>query len=78
MKQIFTIGHSNRTWSDFASMLVKNCITMIVDVLRFPGSRRYPHFNKASMIKSLTDENLKYVQHIMRYQRSVYVFGNYC
>jgi uncharacterized protein (DUF488 family) len=61
MKQIFTIGHSRRSWSDFASIVVKNCITMIVDVRRFPGSRRYPHFNKASMIKLLSDENIEYV-----------------
>ena len=61
MKQIFTIGHSRRSWSDFVSIVVKNCITMIVDVRRFPGSRRYPHFNKTSMIKLLTDENIEYV-----------------
>jgi len=61
MKHIFTIGHSNRSWNDFVSLLFKNCITMIVDVRRFPGSRRYPHFNRASMIKLLTDENIEYV-----------------
>src|SRR5712692_3756217 len=61
MKQIFTIGHSNRSWSDFVSILLKNCITMVVDVRRFLGSRRYPHFNKANMIKLLSDKNIQYV-----------------
>ena len=58
MKQIFTIGHSNRSWSDFVSILLKNCINMVVDVRRFPGSRRYPHFNKATMTELLTHETL--------------------
>jgi len=34
---------------------------MVVDVRRFPGSRRYPHFNKASTIKLLNDEKIEYV-----------------
>jgi uncharacterized protein (DUF488 family) len=60
MKQIFTIGHSNRSWSDFVSILPKNCINMVVDVRRLPGSRRYPHFNKATMTGLLTHENIEY------------------
>lgn len=61
MKQIFTIGHSNRSWSDFVSILLKNCINMVVDVRRFPGSRRYPHFNKATMTELLTHKNIEYI-----------------
>ncbi len=61
MNQIFTVGHSNRSWNDFVSILLKNHITMVVDVRRFPGSRRYPYFNKANMIKLLTNENIEYV-----------------
>jgi uncharacterized protein (DUF488 family) len=61
MKQIFTIGHSNRSWNEFVFILLKNCITMVIDVRRFPGSGRYPHFNKANMIKLLTDKNIQYV-----------------
>ena len=34
---------------------------MVIDVHRFPGSRGYPHFNKANMIKLFTHENIQYV-----------------
>src|SRR6266496_6597136 len=61
MNRIFTIGHSNHSWSDFVSTLLRNHITMVIDVRRFPGSRRYPHFKKANMIKLLAHVNIHYV-----------------
>lgn len=34
---------------------------MLVDVRRFPGSRKYPHFNKEALEQSLKDQGLNYL-----------------
>jgi uncharacterized protein (DUF488 family) len=61
MAKIFTIGHSNRKWSDFVSILKDNHVDVIVDVRRYPGSRVCPQFNKEQMTKELKKENVSYV-----------------
>ncbi len=53
MTQILTIGHSNRQWNDFISLLQANHIDLVVDVRRYPGSKLCPQFNKEAMTKSL-------------------------
>ena len=45
-KQIWTIGHSTRTQEEFLELLQAFQIDQLVDVRRYPGSRKYPHFNK--------------------------------
>ena len=57
MAKVFTIGHSNRKWSDFVSTLKDNHIDVVVDVRRYPGSRKCPQFNKEQMVKALKKEN---------------------
>ena len=57
MTKVFTIGHSNRKWSDFVSTLKDNHIDVVVDVRRYPGSRKCPQFNKEQMVKALKKEN---------------------
>jgi uncharacterized protein (DUF488 family) len=49
MARVFTIGHSNRKWSDFIFMLKDNHVDVLVDVRRYPGSRVCPQFNKEQM-----------------------------
>ena len=61
MAKVFTIGHSNRKWSDFVSTLKDNHIDVVVDVRRYPGSRKCPQFNKEQMVKALKKENVSYV-----------------
>ena len=58
---LFTIGHSNRKWSDFISILKDNHVDLLVDVRRYPGSRACPQFNKEQMTTRLTEENVLYV-----------------
>ena len=60
MAKVFTIGHSNRKWSDFVSTLKDNQVD-VVDVRRYPGSRKCPQFNKEQMVKALKKENVSYV-----------------
>jgi uncharacterized protein (DUF488 family) len=43
--QIFTIGHSNRSLEEFLALLRAYGIRCLVDVRRFPHSRRNPQFN---------------------------------
>ena len=45
-KVVWTIGHSTRTFEEFSDLLSLHQIGLLVDVRTYPGSRRYPHFNK--------------------------------
>jgi uncharacterized protein (DUF488 family) len=61
MARIFTIGHSNRKWSDFISILKDNHVDLLVDVRRYPGSRACPQFNKEQMTIELNKESVSYI-----------------
>jgi uncharacterized protein (DUF488 family) len=61
MTRVFTIGHSNRKWSDFISIMKDNHIDVLADVRRYPGSRACPQFNKEQMTTELRKENVSYV-----------------
>jgi uncharacterized protein (DUF488 family) len=53
MSPIFTIGHSTRSTEQFLSLLHAHAIERVVDVRRFPGSRRYPHFSQRELAATL-------------------------
>lgn len=58
---IFTIGHSTRSLAAFIALLQEHGITTVADIRRFPGSRRYPHFNQAALESALAAEGIRYV-----------------
>jgi len=58
--RIWTIGHSTRTIDDFISLLEENEIKLLGDVRAFPGSKRYPHFNKHALAESLSAHGIRY------------------
>lgn len=60
-KTIWTIGHSTRTLDEFIAMLKAFHIELVADIRSFPGSRRYPHFNKEALEVSLPENKLKYI-----------------
>jgi uncharacterized protein (DUF488 family) len=60
MKSIWTIGHSVHGISQFIDMLSAFNIESVADIRRFPGSRRYPHFNKEALMRSLAERNIAY------------------
>jgi uncharacterized protein (DUF488 family) len=60
-KIIWTIGHSTRTIDELIAMLQSFRIELVADVRSYPGSRRYPHFNKDALEISLAKENIQYV-----------------
>lgn len=51
MKKIWTIGHSTRSLKELFYLLKKNKIEALADVRSYPGSRRFPHFNKENLEK---------------------------
>jgi uncharacterized protein (DUF488 family) len=63
-KIIYTIGHSTRTLEEFIALLQIYTIEMLVDVRSYPGSRRYPHFNKENLFKELPAKDILYL-HIL-------------
>jgi uncharacterized protein (DUF488 family) len=58
--RIWTIGHSTRTIDEFISLLKENEIKLLGDVRAWPGSRRYPQFNKEALAESLTAHGISY------------------
>ena len=58
---IWTIGHSTRTLKEFIDILKSFHIECLADIRSFPGSRRYPHFNKEALEVSLPENNIKYI-----------------
>lgn len=57
---IFTIGHSNTSVEDFILKLKSFQIEHIADIRHFPGSRKYPWFNKENLSEKLKDEGIDY------------------
>lgn len=59
-KIIWTIGHSTRTIEEFLELLKIYGIAHLVDVRRFPGSRKFPQFNKEILESVLHEERFQY------------------
>ncbi|MHC4622028.1 MAG: DUF488 domain-containing protein, partial [Planctomycetota bacterium] len=57
---LFTIGHSNLSWEDFLSLLREFSINTIVDIRRYPSSRKFPHFNREVLHTLLDAEGIGY------------------
>ena len=60
MNVVFTIGHSTRTSHEFISLLLEFGVALLIDVRRFPMSRRYPHFNKDALAAALAAAGIDY------------------
>jgi uncharacterized protein (DUF488 family) len=56
-----TIGHSTHAQSRFTELLRAHRIELLVDVRRFPGSRRHPHFNVDSLKAALQEDGIAYL-----------------
>lgn len=58
--KIWTVGHSTRSLAEFFELLNVNKIEALADVRRFPGSRKYPHFNQLELSASLGEKKIEY------------------
>lgn len=59
-KNIWTIGHSTRSLEEFIAMLKSFQIESVADIRSFPGSRKFPQFNREALEISLPQNNIRY------------------
>ncbi|WP_026451540.1 DUF488 family protein [Aequorivita capsosiphonis] len=57
---IWTIGHSTRSLEEFLQLLKSFDIELLVDVRHYPGSRKFPQFNKESMEITIPENGIEY------------------
>lgn len=60
-KIVYTIGHSNRDLDEFIKILKKYGIKIVIDVRRFPTSKKYPWYNRDFLKKALLCQQIRYV-----------------
>lgn len=61
MPPVFTIGHSTRAIEELLALLAENGVELLMDVRRFPGSRRHPQFSREALADSLHTTGIKYM-----------------
>jgi uncharacterized protein (DUF488 family) len=61
MLEVFTIGHSNRTWPEFLKLLRAHGIQRVIDVRSIPRSRHNPQFNRRTLASKLRSARIGYV-----------------
>ncbi|MEO6820197.1 MAG: DUF488 domain-containing protein [Ginsengibacter sp.] len=59
-KIIWTIGHSTRAFEEFVEMLRSFQIDEVVDIRSFPGSRKFPQYNKEILAITLPEMGIQY------------------
>jgi len=47
--RVYTLGHSTRSLEELIEILKTFNIELVVDLRRFPGSRKFPRFNKENL-----------------------------
>jgi uncharacterized protein (DUF488 family) len=57
----WTVGHSTRSAEEFKETILAHQVEAVVDVRSFPGSRRYPHFNKPELSRHLDSSGILYL-----------------
>ena len=58
---MMTIGHSTLPIDSFLRALKENGCSLLVDVRRFPGSRRYPQYSQRQLFSALEGEGVQAV-----------------
>jgi len=59
--ELWTIGHSTLAPEELIARLQSFHVETLIDVRSFPGSRRYPHFNRENLRASLTSAGIEYI-----------------
>lgn len=58
--KVWTIGHGVRTAEELVEMLRRAEVRTLVDVRRYPGSRRNPQFNRGALEATLATGGIAY------------------
>jgi AbrB family looped-hinge helix DNA binding protein len=59
-RKLFTIGHSTHPVEKFLWLLARHDIKALVDIRRFPGSRKFPQFNQENLASDLKKAGIDY------------------
>jgi uncharacterized protein (DUF488 family) len=61
MATVYTAGHSTRSAQELISLLRAHDVRTLVDVRRYPGSRRHPQFGREPLAEALAAAGIAYV-----------------
>jgi len=59
-RTIHTIGHSTRTIEIFTDLLRAHAVELVIDVRRWPASKRNPQFQREALASSLRESRIEY------------------
>jgi len=57
---VWTIGHGTRSLPELTAVLAEAGVATLVDVRRYPGSRRNPQFNRPLLAAALVEAGIAY------------------
>lgn len=60
MSTVYTVGHSTRELDELVRLLRDAGVDLLVDVRRYPTSRRFPHFRKENLERQLPEARIAY------------------
>lgn len=60
-RTLHTIGHSTRSIEDFIELLNAHDVELLVDVRRWPASKRFPHFRQEPLATHLEEHGIMYI-----------------
>ena len=60
-RTVWTIGHSNRSLDEFLALLKLYGLELVVDVRRWPSSRKFPHFAFDALSENLRKAGIQAV-----------------
>jgi uncharacterized protein (DUF488 family) len=58
--RVYTVGHGTRAAKELVELLERAQIETLVDVRRYPGSRRNPQFNQSALAEVLAASGIAY------------------
>jgi uncharacterized protein (DUF488 family) len=57
---VLTVGHSNHPLARFLALLARHGVEALVDIRRFPRSRKHPYFNRDNLAAALPKSGVEY------------------
>ena len=57
---LYTVGHGTRSTDELVAVLRSGGVERVVDVRRFPGSRRHPHLGRELLAPALAEAGVAY------------------
>jgi uncharacterized protein (DUF488 family) len=57
---VLTVGHSNHPLEEFLALLARHGVGALLDIRRFPGSRKHPHFHRDSLAAAVSQSGVDY------------------